>query len=104
MLYHRKKACRALILGTLFLLIQGCASKETPTAKGGFYYRSIYFGTHLKPLYKAGIKDGCETARGDYHKSHQLFKWDDYYRDGWFLGRNKCRSLLKLDNGDNLIL
>ena len=102
MLYHKR--LYKLLLPATLLILTGCAPKEVPSTKGGFYYHNIYFGANLKPLYKMGIKDGCETARGNYRKSHKLFQEDDFYSVGWYLGRNKCRGLLKIDNGDNLIL
>jgi len=89
---------------TSLLFLSGCAPESVPESQGGYYYRNIYFGVHLTRHYKKGIRDGCETARGDYHKSHWLFNNSNDYYKGWFLGRNRCRGLLKIDEDDNLIL
>ena len=41
--------------------------------------------------------DGCITAKGTYKKSHTLFNNDQEYNDGWFLGRNRCKHLLVIE-------
>ena len=93
----------ALILGLLFFLA-ACRSQTLSTNEKGYRYRGIYFGIHPTPLFRKGIRDGCETARGDYRKFHHLFNNSIDYNSGWFLGRNRCRGLLKIDEDDNLIL
>ena len=88
----------------LSALFTGCTegSKVAPS-QGGFYYRGIYFGKITNIAYKLGIQDGCETARGFYTKSHARFQQDDNYYNGWFLGRNKCRKLLRIDKNGDLV-
>ncbi len=84
---------------TIFaLLLAGCASNQTNATKlnylGGYTYSGITFGKNLSQLYKRGVRDGCQTAKGYYTKSHRLFNDEvDYYR-GWFAGRRRCRDLL----------
>ncbi len=80
------------------LLLAGCASTHTRSAQleylGGYTYSGITFGKNLSQLYKRGVRDGCQTAKGYYTKSHRLFNDEvDYYR-GWFAGRRRCRDLL----------
>jgi hypothetical protein len=70
----------------------------------GYTYHGIYFGKHLSDTYKYGIRDGCETSRGVYTKSHHLFNSDNDYYNGWFIGRNRCRELLQIDENGDLIL
>jgi hypothetical protein len=72
--------------------------------KGGYTYRGVSFGRHLSALSKKGINDGCDTARGVYTKSHTLFNQTDDYYEGWFIGRKRCRNLLKIDENGDLIL
>ncbi len=83
------------------LLLAGCASTSTHSAQlkylGGYTCSGISFGKNLSPLYKRGVRDGCQTAKGYYTKSHRLFNDDvDYYR-GWFAGRRRCRDLLIIE-------
>ncbi len=98
-----KKIFYFIISPTIFLFV-GCSSAKIPERKGGFTYSSIYFGKVLNPNLKHGIIDGCTTAKGKYQKIHYLFKNNNYYNKGWFLGRNRCRNLLKIDKNGNLIL
>jgi len=82
---------------TLFYL-SGCGSTKVPESKGGYTHSGIYFGKNFSDNLKKGTEDGCTTAKGDYKKSHTLFKNDKDYNDGWFLGRNRCKHLLVLDD------
>lgn len=86
-----------LMLSTL-LLLSGCSPKKVPTNKGGYYYSGVYFGTHFTNHFKKGIQDGCDTSKGEYTKSHWLFKRKKDYANGWFLGRNRCKHLLIVEN------
>ena len=86
------------------LLLPACQSGSGPKYKDGYTSRGIYFGRNFSPAYKHGIRDGCETSRGVYTKSHRLFNDNNDYYNGWFLGRHKCIDLLKIDEDGNLIL
>ena len=77
--------------------LSGCAPQKVPPSQGGFYYSGVYFGKNFSATFKKGIEDGCITAKGEYQKSHTLFKTDQDYNDGWFLGRNRCKHLLVMD-------
>ena len=88
---------------TLFLFA-GCTSQDTASVKEGFTYQGIYFGKHLSSTYEQGIRDGCETSRGIYHKSHIMFRNNNDYYNGWFIGRKKCRHLLNIDKEGDLVL
>jgi hypothetical protein len=79
------------------LLHNGCTPNRAPVSKGGYYHSGIYFGQNFSDNYKRGIEDGCTTAKGDYVKNHRLFNNDDDYNDGWFLGRNRCKDLLVIE-------
>jgi len=83
--------------GTATLLFSACTSNNTLPYLGGYVYSGITFGKNLSDYYKQGIRDGCRTAQGFYTKSHTLFKTADDYYDGWFLGRNRCRHLLVIE-------
>ena len=89
------------IIATSLFLLQNCGSSKVPAREGGFSYSGIYFGKHFPTNYQQGIVDGCTTAKGYYKKSHRLFNTNIDYYNGWFLGRNRCKNLLKIDeNGD----
>ena len=88
----------------IIVYFSGCQSNHIPISEGGFYYETIYFGKDLSATYKKGITDGCQTAKGIYSKSHYQFNNKKEYNDGWFLGRNKCRKLLRIDENGDLIL
>ena len=96
------------IYHTLFLssllFFAGCKTEHAPTYQEGYTYRNIYFGKNLSNTYKHGIRDGCETSRGVYTKSHQLFNDDNDYYNGWFIGRNRCKDLLQIDKNGDLVL
>ncbi len=85
-----------MLLNSL-LLFNACTSRKTSRSNGGYYHSGIYFGKNFSVNYKQGIADGCTTAKGDYEKSHTLFRNDHDYNRGWFLGRNKCKHLLVID-------
>jgi hypothetical protein len=93
-----------LLLSASILLLSGCNSGESAKKRETYIYRGISFGKHLSPAYKHGIRDGCETSRGLYTKSHRLFNNNIDYYNGWFTGRNRCRHLLKIDENGDLIL
>lgn len=86
----------SFIFNALFYFT-GCTSTKVPEHKTGYYYSGVYFGKDFSPNYQQGIIDGCTTAKGTYKKSHTLFNNDDDYNDGWFLGRNKCKHLLVIE-------
>lgn len=85
-----------LLFPTLFFLT-ACSPKEVPVHEGGYYHSGIFFGSHFSKAYKKGIKDGCRTAKGTYTKSSWSFQNKKAYADGWFLGRNKCKHLLVIN-------
>jgi len=90
-------------VGTLFSFPACTPHSKVFPPKSGYKYSGIYFGRKLSALSKHGIQDGCETAKGFYTKSHTLFNTEPDYYNGWFLGRNRCRHLLKLDENGDLI-
>lgn len=99
-----KKIIRStLIIGTLLLMFQSCGSSKVSSSQGGFYHSGIYFGKYFPPSYQQGIVDGCKTAKGYYSKSHKLFRHNRDYNNGWFLGRNRCKHLLKINENGDLI-
>ena len=91
------KLMTTIILANSLLLFNACTPNQTPVIEGGYYHSEIYFGKNFSTNYQQGIIDGCTTAKGNYKKSHTLFKNDYDYNKGWFLGRNKCRHLLVID-------
>ncbi len=86
-----------IILLASLLLHNGCTPSKEPVHKGGYYHSNIYFGKNFSDNFKQGIEDGCTTSKGNYTKAHTLFNNDKDYNDGWFLGRNRCKHLLVLD-------
>jgi len=95
---------KIIFISSILFFLPSCGDKKLSPSKGGYYHKNIYFGSHLTMHYKDGIKDGCNTARGIYTKSHWLFKNSNDYNNGWFLGRNKCKKLLKINKNGDLIL
>ena len=96
----QKKSILLLIIGsTTLFYFSGCGSSKVPESKGGYTHSGVYFGKHFSDYFKEGIEDGCTTAKGDYKKSHKRFNKYKDYKDGWFLGRNRCKHLLVLDEG-----
>lgn len=91
------KFVSAVILLSSLFLYNGCTPNKVAVSDGGYYHSNIYFGKNLSDNFKKGIRDGCTTSKGDYKKAHSLFNNDKDYNDGWFLGRNKCKDLLVLD-------
>ena len=91
------KPITIIILINSLLLFNACTTNNTPISKEGYYHNQIYFGKSFSPNYQQGIVDGCTTSKGDYTKSHTLFNNDDDYNKGWFLGRNRCKHLLVID-------
>ncbi len=59
----------------MFFLLSGCGS-TAPVMKS--------------PSFQQGEQDGCQTARGEYTKSSELFRTDPDYENGWFAGRRAC--------------
>ena len=98
-----QKIISLLLMGYTTLYLTGCSNETKPVVKDGYYHSGIFFGQNLPSIYKKGINDGCRTAKGVYTKSHKLFNNDQYYNDGWFLGRNKCKDLLVIEN-DEIVL
>ena len=96
-MFHRKSISLFVIGSTLFYLT-GCSPKKEPAPQSGYYHSGIYFGKNFSANYQQGIADGCTTAKGEYRKSHTLFNNDQNYNDGWFLGRNRCKDQLVIED------
>ena len=96
-MFHRKSILLLVISSTLFYFT-GCSPKNEPASKSGYYHSGIYFGKNFPANHQQGIADGCSTSKGVYTKSHTLFNNDKGYNDGWFLGRNRCRHLLVIED------
>ncbi len=92
------KTISLLLIGSSLFYLTGCSPEKAPVSKSGYYHSDIYFGKNFSANYQDGIADGCTTAKGKYKKSHTLFNNDRDYNDGWFLGRNRCRHLLVVDD------
>jgi hypothetical protein len=102
-MYHYIRFYPVLLPAAILFMITACTSRTIPPEEGGYYHQGIYFGANLTRSYKKGIRDGCKTARGFYTKSHYLFNNNSDYANGWFLGRNRCRGLLKINENGDLI-
>ncbi len=93
----QKSVSLFLIASTLFYFT-GCSHNNEPVHQDGYYHSGIYFGKDLPASYQQGITDGCTTSKGRYTKSHTRFNNDQNYNHGWFLGRNRCRHLLVIED------
>ena len=96
-MFHRKSISLFVIGSTLFYLT-GCSPKKEPVHQSGYYHSGIYFGKNFPANHQQGIADGCSTSKGKYTKSHALFNNDKGYNNGWFLGRNRCKHLLVIED------
>jgi len=96
------KYLKSMTLGiTALLLLTACGGvHHMPESQGGFYYSGIYFGKNFSQTLKEGVEDGCKTSKGHYTKNHTLFNNDTDYNTGWFLGRNRCIPLFKIDKDE----
>ncbi|HEY9189724.1 MAG TPA: hypothetical protein VIM88_02565 [Sulfurovum sp.] len=94
----KEKILPVCFMVTALLSATGCESKKEPEKEVGYTYSGVYFGKDFSHTYQQGIMDGCITAKGTYKKSHTLFNTDQDYHDGWFLGRNRCRHLLVVED------
>jgi hypothetical protein len=92
------KTMKAILFISTISIFTACSPEKIPVSKGGYYYSNIYFGTYFTKHYKKGIRDGCTTAKGIYKKSHWLFNNSNDYNNGWFLGRNRCKHLLIIED------
>ncbi|WP_457606231.1 hypothetical protein [Nitratifractor sp.] len=84
------------MLAAALLLLGGCASSThycSPgdAARGYVCYDGINFGRSTDPLYRQGVRDGCETGKGYFTKDYRLSGSSESYRQGWFKGREVCR-------------
>ena len=93
-----KKTIKIILSIITVSLFSACTSNQVPISEGGYYYSNVYFGTNFPRNYKKGIRDGCTTAKGTYKKSHWLFNNNNDYNNGWFLGRNRCKHLLVIED------
>jgi hypothetical protein len=94
---YKKTIKTILFMGTVSIFT-ACTPNQVPASKGGYYHSGVYFGTNFPANYKKGIRDGCTTAKGTYKKSHWLFNNSNDYNSGWFLGRNRCKHLLVVED------
>ena len=101
-MFHQR-TITLLVIGSASLYFTGCSPEKKPETKEGYYHSDIYFGKNFPKTYKQGIRDGCTTAKGSYKKSHKLFNNDQYYNDGWFLGRNRCKHLLVVEEDEKKV-
>lgn len=99
-MFTKKSISILLLLSLSLLYFTGCQPKKLSVEEGGYYQSGIYFGSNFSIEYKRGIRDGCTTAKGDYRKSHTLFKSSEDYHNGWFLGRSRCKHLLVVEEDD----
>jgi len=91
------KTIKIILFIGFFSIFKACAPRNVPVSEGGYYHSGLFFGIYFPAKYKKGIQDGCTTAKGEYKKSHSLFKTNKDYNTGWFLGRNRCRKLLVIN-------
>ena len=93
-----RKFIPLFLIGSTFFYLTGCGHNKEPLHQKGYYHSGIYFGKNFPANYRQGIVDGCTTSKGRYTKSHTLFNNDQNYNHGWFLGRNRCRHLLVIED------
>jgi len=72
-----------------------CSAKS---AQAGYYcYQGHNFGKDRSAQYKEGVRDGCHTANGRFHKNYSLSKSSIDYAQGWDAGRATCKLIVPED-------
>jgi hypothetical protein len=56
-----------------------------------YYYGGFNFGANRDSNFRQGVKDGCESARGNWRKNIFMYNHILSYRDGWKTGYDRCR-------------
>jgi len=94
-----KKVKVSIFLTLSFFAIIGCSSDNKKVnmpdcGKGAFCYKGYNFGPSQGPIFEKGVKDGCRTAEGWFRKDYSLSSRSAEYKNGWMLGRMKCKQIL----------
>jgi len=89
------RRCVVSLLALAGVALTGCTSEPLPCAPGSdtFCYQGIDFGKSTDPFYREGVRDGCRTGKGDFHKNYRLSGTSQAYRRGWDKGRTLCRPV-----------
>jgi len=96
----KKKLKVSMFLTLSYSAIIGCSSynKNISIAddcgKKSFCYKGFNFGPSQGLEFEKGIKDGCKTAEGIFKKNYTLSSSSIKYKNGWMLGRIKCKQIL----------
>ena len=56
-----------------------------------YYHHGHDYGEKRNYTYRRGVRDGCDSARGDWTKDNHKFKHNHHYKDGWKSGHRRCR-------------
>jgi len=98
---NRKKKSSLGFMGigwvfVIFPFLAGCAPSArycgpSELRNGAVCYDGIDFGRSSDPLYRAGVRDGCETGKGYFRKNYRYSGTSEAYRQGWTKGRATCR-------------
>jgi len=87
----------SFLLTTAGVVTTGCAPASPAHCSAGavragyFCYEGINFGRSDDPLYRQGVRDGCQTGKGYFRKNYRLSGSSENYRRGWNKGRATCR-------------
>ena len=80
-------AATAAVVGAVAV----AASHSDGSHKNDYYHHGHNYGENRNYSYRKGVRDGCDSMRGRWHKDHDRFKHDQNYRDGWRAGKRRCR-------------
>jgi len=94
-----KKVKVSIFLTLSFFAIIGCSSDNEKVnmpdcGKGAFCYKGFNFGPSQGAKFEKGVRDGCKTAEGWFRKDYSLSSRSAEYKNGWMLGRMKCKQVL----------
>ncbi len=99
----KKLFIKMAIVGTMVLAgfsMTGCTPYERGLATGlvvgagatsGYYYGGYNYGPNRSSLYRTGVRNGCNSARGRWYKNSYQWRRSVNYRNGWRAGYRRCR-------------
>jgi len=93
------KVKASIFLGLSFFALLGCSNNNEQLnmdncGKDNYCYKNLNFGPSQGSEFEKGVRDGCKTAEGNFRKDYSLSSSSDIYKNGWVLGRTKCKQKL----------
>ena len=94
-----RKVKVSIFLTLSFFALLGCSGNNENVnmpdcGKGSYCYKGFNFGPSQGSKFEKGVRDGCKTAEGWFRKDYSLSSDSVEYKNGWILGRTKCKQVL----------